>query len=95
MVPSAVRQALQIAAALFALAAYTNALRAGDDANAISGREQQLVAAVQEILARDGPYSLLYSNQTRSTVVRSSSRRCEKSAPRRRRSTNCSCRNCR
>lgn len=57
MVPSGVRQALQLVAALLALAVYTNALHAADRADAVADREQQLVAAIQEILARDGPYS--------------------------------------
>jgi hypothetical protein len=55
MVSVRVRQALQVAAALLALAAYANALRAADDA--IADRERQFLATIQEILTRDGPYS--------------------------------------
>ena len=57
MVPSGVRQALQLVAALLALAAHANALHAADAADPSADHEQQLVAAIQEILARDGPYS--------------------------------------
>lgn len=59
MVSSRVRQALKLAAALLALAAYTSALQAADgaDADAIAERQQQLLATIQEILARDGPYA--------------------------------------
>jgi hypothetical protein len=59
MVSSGVRQALKLAAAVFALAAYTSALHAADDADAgaIAARQQQLLATIQEILARGGPYS--------------------------------------
>ena len=55
MVSVRVRQALQLATALLAAAAYTNALRAADDA--IADRERQFLATIQEILSRDGPYS--------------------------------------
>ena len=55
MVSVRVRQALQVAAALLALAAYANALRAADDA--IADRDRQFLATIQEILTRDGPYS--------------------------------------
>jgi hypothetical protein len=59
MVSSGVRQALKLAAALLALAAFTSALHAADgaDADAIAARQQQLLATIQEILARDGPYA--------------------------------------
>ena len=59
MVSSGVRQALKLAAALLALAAYTSALHAADESGTDSSadRQQQLLATIQETLSRDGPYA--------------------------------------
>ena len=59
MVSSGVRQALNLAAALLALAAYASALHSAEDAaaGAIADRQQPLLATIQEIQSRDGPYS--------------------------------------